>query len=83
MRSPGRWTLLLKALRGRRLRTALAVVGIGVVAQLVLVLFAVYRAPVASVRGYVGKGNVDLWIAPGGTDNLMRASGVLPLGVLD
>jgi putative ABC transport system permease protein len=75
--------LLLKALRGRRLRTVLAVVGIGVIAQLVLVLFAVYRAPVASVRGYVGQGGVDLWMAPAGTDNLMRASGVLPIGVLD
>jgi len=83
MRTPGPWTLLLKALRGRRLRTALAIVGIGVIAQLVLVLFAVYRAPVASVRGYVGQGGVDLWMAPAGTDNLMRASGVLPIGVLD
>src|SRR5258705_7602824 len=83
MRAPGPWTLLLKALRGRHVRTALAIVGIGVIAQLVLVLFAVYRAPVASVRGYVGKGDVDLWMAPVGTDNLMRASGVLPVGVLD
>jgi hypothetical protein len=83
MRPPGLWILLLKALRGRRLRTALAIVGIGVIAQLVLVLFAVYRGPVASVRGYVEQGGVDLWMAPAGTDNLMRASGVLPIEVVD
>jgi putative ABC transport system permease protein len=47
------------------------------------VLFAVYRGPVASVRGYVEQGGVDLWMAPAGTDNLMRASGVLPIEVVD
>lgn len=83
MRAPAPVTLLLKALRGRRLRTLLAIAGVAMIAQLVLVLFAVYRGPVASVAQYVGQPGIDFWVAPVGTDNLMRASGVLPVSLVD
>lgn len=75
--------LIAKAVRSRLVRAALAIAGVGTSTLLVLVLFAAYRSPVASVRAYTGQPGVDLWIGPAGSDNIVRSSGVLPGEVLD
>jgi putative ABC transport system permease protein len=79
------WTaaLLGRALRSRPVRTALVVAGISASALLVLVLFAVYRSLTSNVLAYVGQEGIDLWLAPVGTDNLIRSSGLLPGELLE
>jgi putative ABC transport system permease protein len=44
---------------------------------LVLVLMAAYRGLTAGVAAFVGRDGIDLWIAPKGTDNLIRSSALL------
>jgi putative ABC transport system permease protein len=68
------------ALRGRLARSALTVAGIGSTTLLVLVLLAAQRSLSLGVRSYVGRPAIDLWVAPVGTDNLIRSSGFLPAG---
>lgn len=68
------------ALRGRRARSALTVAGIGSTTLLVLVLLAAERSLSLGVRSYVGRPEIALWVAPVGTDNLIRSSGFLPAG---
>jgi putative ABC transport system permease protein len=43
----------------------------------------VYRALTTGVRSYVGPERIDLWVAPLGTDNLIRSSALLPAGIVD
>lgn len=71
------WRLLWRALRvggGRRL---MVVTGVAASCLLVLVQLAAFRNVTASVRGYVGQEGIDLWVAPRGTDNLVRSSGLI------
>jgi predicted lysophospholipase L1 biosynthesis ABC-type transport system permease subunit len=48
---------------------------------LVLVLLAGQRAVSNGVAAYAGQEGVDLWVAPRGTDNLIRSSGLLPIAI--
>jgi putative ABC transport system permease protein len=70
--------LVRKALGTRRARAALAVAGVAVSTVLVLVLFGISRSLELGVEGYVGQPSSDLWVAPRGTDNLIRSGGFLP-----
>jgi len=76
-------TLVLRALRPRAGRAALSAAGVGSAALLVLVLLAARRSLETGVTAVAGARGVDLWVAPQGTDNLVRASGGLPRGTLD
>lgn len=71
------------ALRGRTGRSLLTVAGIGGTSLLVLVLLAALRSLSLGVNAYVGRPEVDLWVAPPGTDNLIRSSGFLPLSAAE
>lgn len=70
--------LVRKALRTRRVRSAIALFGIATSVLLVLVLSATYRSVSVSVASYIGQPGADLWIAPRGTDNLVRSSALVP-----
>lgn len=77
--------LMTRALRGRRLRTAVAIAGIATSALLVVVLGAAFRGVRTAMTDYAGQRSVDLWIAPAGSDNLIRGSfaAQIPLDLLD
>lgn len=70
--------LLRRALSSRLPRAAMAVAGIAGSALLVLVLFAAHGSLRDSVVGYLGGSGGDVWVAPPGTDNLIRSGGFLP-----
>src|SRR5689334_21286137 len=67
--------LVLTALAPRAARAALSLAGVGGAALLVLVLLGARRSLETGVRTVVEETRVDLWIAPRGTDNFVRASG--------
>lgn len=75
--------LIAKGLRGGAVRFAICVGGIAVSTMLVLVLFGSYRSVSASVTQFIGRPGLDLWIAPMGTDNLIRSSGFLQTSALE
>jgi ABC-type antimicrobial peptide transport system permease subunit len=75
--------LVGKALRSRRVRFWLATAGIATSTLLVLVLVAAYRSVRASVTGYAGQPGIDLWVAPVGTDNLIRSSSLFSSRLAD
>lgn len=68
---------LHRALRGRRVRSALTGTGVAAAALLVLVLVAAYRSLANGVLTYAGQPSIDLWVAPAGTDNLIRSSALI------
>jgi putative ABC transport system permease protein len=70
--------LLARGLRGRPVRAALTTLGVALCALLTLVLFAAQRSLASAVRTWPGGAGADLWVAPRGTDNLIRSTGVLP-----
>ena len=80
-------TLMALAVLGHGVRLVLgctlvsSTVGVGTL--LVLVLGAAYRSVSTSVAAYVGQRDIDLWVAPIGTDNLMRSSALLPVALAD
>ena len=69
--------LALAALRPRPARALLAVLGTGGAALLVLVLLGARRSLDSGVEAVAGSSAVDVWLAPEGTDNIVRASGSL------
>jgi ABC-type lipoprotein release transport system permease subunit len=50
---------------------------------LILVLLATYRSVSLGIVAYAGQSNIDLWVAPLGTDNLVRSSAVLRHSVVN
>ncbi|HEU4386044.1 MAG TPA: ABC transporter permease [Anaeromyxobacteraceae bacterium] len=70
-------SLVRRALRTRRTRGALAAGGVAVSVVLVLVISATYRSVEVAVRAYAGQEGVGLWVAPRGTDNLVRSASLL------
>jgi putative ABC transport system permease protein len=70
-------TLIRRALRSRPVRFWLTAGGIGVTALLVMVLGAAYHSVSSNVAAYTGQPGMDIWVAPGGVDNLMRSSAFL------
>lgn len=78
----GAGALVRKALHVRRVRSLIALFGVATSVLLVLVLFATYRSVAVSVDGYIGQAGADVWVAPRGTDNLVRSSALLPSEVV-
>jgi hypothetical protein len=76
--SSGLSGLLARGLRGRPLRAGLTAFGVALCALLTLVLFSAERSLAVAVRTYPGGAGADLWVAPYGTDNLIRSTGLLP-----
>lgn len=74
--------LLSKSLHGRRIRTWLAVAGVATCTLLVIVIASAYRSVRTAMSDYAGQARVDLWVAPQGTDNMIRGSFIsfIPLG---
>ena len=75
--------LIAKGLRASRVRFLICVGGIAVSTMLVVILLAAYRSVVGGVSGFLGRRGLDLWIAPRGTDNLIRSSGLIATSTLD
>ena len=75
--------LIAKGLGGGALRFWICVSGIAVSTMLVLVLLGAYRSVSAGIGEYLGQSGADYWIAPRGTDNLIRSSGLLDPRILD
>ena len=77
--------LLAKSLRGRRIRSWLAVAGVATCTLLVIVIASAYRSVRTAMTDYAGQPSVDLWVAPKGTDNMIRGSFVsfIPFGDID
>jgi hypothetical protein len=70
-------SLAVAALRPRAARAFLALLGTAGAALLVLVLLGARRSLETGVDGVAGAPGVDFWLAPDGTDNIVRASGSL------
>lgn len=70
--------LLRGALSSRFPRAAMAVAGIAGSTLLVLVLLAAHGSLRKTVVVYLGGAGGDVWVAPPGTDNLIRSGGFLP-----
>jgi len=66
--------LLVKSLRGRRVRSWLAVAGVASCTLLVIVIASAYRSVRTAISVYTGQKTVDFWVAPPGADNLIRGS---------
>lgn len=73
-------TLISRAVAIRGWRFWLSVVGIATCALLVLSLVAALRSATFAIANYVRSSKADIWVAPAGTDNLVRTSAFLPLG---
>lgn len=67
-----------RALKSRKVRSATAIAGVTASTLLFLVLLASYHALSSGVASYTGQSGLDLWVAPRGTDNLIRSSGLMP-----
>jgi putative ABC transport system permease protein len=66
--------LLVRSLRGRRVRSWLAVAGVATCTLLVIVIASAYRSVRTAMASYAGQSGVDLWVAPEGVDNMIRGS---------
>jgi putative ABC transport system permease protein len=75
--------LVYRALASAWRRSLLAASGVATSALLVVVLVASYRNLTSAVESYVGQRRIDLFVAPQGTDNLIRSSALLDEGTLD
>jgi ABC-type antimicrobial peptide transport system permease subunit len=77
--------LLAKSLRGRRIRSWLAVAGVATCTLLVIVIASAYRSVRKAMTDYAGQASVDLWVAPQGSDNMIRGSFIsfIPFGDVD
>ena len=75
-------SLVRAVVRSRAARSVVAVVGVAASTLLVLVLLAGYRGVEAGVRAYAGQPAIDLWVAPRGTDNMVRSSALLPFSTI-
>lgn len=74
---------MARALRSRPGRFWLTAGGIALCSVLVFALRAAHGSVAASVRAYLGQPGMDLWVAPAGVDNFMRASALLPTALAD
>lgn len=66
--------LLTKSLHGRRIRTGLAIFGVAICTLLVIIIASAFRSARTAMSDYAGQTSVDLWVAPQGTDNLVRGA---------
>ena len=70
--------LIRRSLSARPSRTVASSAGIAACVLLVLLLFSVSRGITSGVSSFVGQAGADVWVAPRGSDNLIRNSGLLP-----
>ncbi len=70
--------LTVLALRGQGIRTILTTAGVAAATMLVIMLLATHKSLTNGVHLFAGREDVDLWVAPRGTDNLIRSAGFLP-----
>lgn len=75
--------LLIRSLRGRRIRSWLAVAGVATCTLLVIVIASAYRSVRTAMASYTGQAGVDLWVAPEGVDNMIRGSYTAFIPVID
>jgi MacB-like periplasmic core domain/FtsX-like permease family len=75
--------LVRRAVQSRRRRARTVVLGVATSTLLILVLLATYRTVSLGIVSYAGQEPIDLWVAPTGTDNLVRSSAILPHNVVD
>jgi hypothetical protein len=73
-----RFRMLRGALRARGGRALGGIAGVAMGALLVLILMAAERSLTSGIRAYAGSRQIDYWVGARGTDNLIRASSVLP-----
>lgn len=73
------FSLIRRALQIRRGRFLLAVGGIALSVLLVLSLAASLRSASGVFSVYIARPGADLWVAPRGTDNLVRSSSIMPI----
>lgn len=71
--------LVSRAVRIKAWRFWLSAAGIATCALLVLSLAAALRSATSAIAEYVLSTKADIWVAPSGTDNLVRSSSFLPL----
>ncbi len=69
--------LVARSLGVRRSRALLAVCGVALSTLLVAVQVAATRGVTSTVERYLGRPGFELWVAPRGIDNLLRASGTI------
>ncbi len=74
--------LIRRALAARPARAGGTSLGVAACVLLVLVLFSVSRGLTSGVSSFVGQEGADVWVAPRGSDNLIRNSGLLPLAAV-
>ncbi|MCL7926322.1 MAG: ABC transporter permease [marine benthic group bacterium] len=70
--------LVRRSLSARPSRVVASSAGIAGCVLLVLLLFSVSRGITTGVSSFVGQDGADVWVAPRGSDNLIRNSGLLP-----
>ena len=75
--------LVRRALQSNIRRVRTVVLGVMMSTLLILVLLATYRSVSLGIVAYAGQSNIDLWVAPLGTDNLVRSSAVLRHSVVN
>ena len=75
--------LLRRAIGIQPWRFRLSALGISLSALLVLFLAAALRSATLAITAYIAQPGADIWIAPRGTDNLVRSSALLPLDYRD
>jgi len=75
--------LITTAVRIGPRRFWIAVTGIALSVLLVLTIAAAFRSASLGVTAYIDQPGADLWVAPAGTDNLVRSSAILPASYAD
>jgi ABC-type antimicrobial peptide transport system permease subunit len=77
------FVLIWRALLPPRRAAVAGCAGIAACVLLVLALTGALGGVSESVQGYAGQARVSLWVAPKGSDNLVRSSAVLPTALAD
>jgi len=72
-------TLVRRALAARPIRATVTSIGVAGCVLLVLILYSVSHGLTTGVRSFVSQEGADVWVAPRGSDNLIRNSGLLPV----
>jgi hypothetical protein len=76
-------TLVRRALAARPIRATVTSIGVAGCVLLVLLLYSVSHGLTTGVSSFVGQTGADVWVAPRGSDNLIRNSGLLPVWTAD
>ena len=72
------WKFISHAVRIKGWRFWLSAVGVAICTLLVLTLMSAMRSATSAIAEYIKSSGADIWVAPPGTDNLVRSSSFLP-----